>query len=154
MQRPKTYGALVIVLVLSRIGPTLASAAMITINPTKDNTLYEYDPADGDLSNGAGFHFFAGENATGETRRGVIAFDIAGHIPPGSTLGNVSGGEVKQVKRQGGTLGQRQKRFLGPPGRAERAFWRIIMRLCSIEHCWPLQKLFARRHSQTRHYTV
>ena len=90
MQRPKTYGALVIVLVLSCIGPTLASAAMITINPTKDNTLYEYDPADGDLSNGAGFHFFAGENALSQIRRGVLAFDIAGNIPPGSTITAVS----------------------------------------------------------------
>ena len=53
------------------------SAAIINIIPSKDNTLYEYDPAEGDHSNGAGFHFFAGENAMGELRRGVLAFDIA-----------------------------------------------------------------------------
>jgi hypothetical protein len=63
---------------------------MITINPSKDNTLYQYVPADGDLSNGAGFHFFAGENALGEIRRSVLAFDIAGNIPPGSTIIAVS----------------------------------------------------------------
>lgn len=58
--------------------------------PSKDNTLYQYFPAEGDLSNGAGFHFFAGENGTGEIRRGVLAFDIAGSIPPGSTIIAVS----------------------------------------------------------------
>ena len=63
-----------------------ASAAMISIFPSKDNTLYEYDPAEGDHSNGAGFHFFAGENGMGELRRGVLAFDVAGTIPPGSTI--------------------------------------------------------------------
>jgi hypothetical protein len=58
--------------------------------PSKDNTLYQYVPAEGDLSNGAGFHFFAGENGMGELRRGVLAFDIAGSIPPGSTITGVS----------------------------------------------------------------
>ena len=50
-----------------------ASAAIIVITPSKDNTLYEYDPAEGDHSNGAGFHFFAGENGMGELRRGVLS---------------------------------------------------------------------------------
>ncbi len=63
---------------------------MISIFPSKDNTLYEYDPAEGDHSNGAGFHFFAGENGMGELRRGVLAFDIAGSVPPGSTITAVS----------------------------------------------------------------
>ncbi len=65
---------------------TLASANIINIMPSKDNTLYEYDPAEGDHSNGAGFHFFAGENGMGELRRGVFAFDVAGTIPAGSTI--------------------------------------------------------------------
>jgi hypothetical protein len=64
----------------------LASANIINIMPSKDNTLYEYDPAEGDHSNGAGFHFFAGENGMGELRRGVLAFDVAGTIPAGSTI--------------------------------------------------------------------
>jgi hypothetical protein len=63
-----------------------ASAGIANIMPSKDNTLYEYDPAEGDHSNGAGFHFFAGENAQGELRRGVLAFDVAGAIPAGSTI--------------------------------------------------------------------
>jgi hypothetical protein len=64
----------------------LTNAAVISITPSKDNTLYEYDPTDGDTSNALGMHFFAGETAMGELRRGVLAFDIAGHIPSGSTV--------------------------------------------------------------------
>jgi len=64
----------------------LASANIINIMPSKDNTLYEFDPAEGDHSNGAGFHFFAGENGQGEVRRGVLAFDVAGAIPVGSRI--------------------------------------------------------------------
>lgn len=66
------------------------SAAIINLIPSEDNTLYEYDPAEGDHSNGAGFHFFAGENGMGELRRGVLAFDIAGTIPARSTITAVS----------------------------------------------------------------
>jgi hypothetical protein len=68
----------------------LASANIINIMPSKDNTLYEYDPAEGDHSNGAGFHLFAGENGEGEVRRGVLAFDVAGTIPAGSTIAAVT----------------------------------------------------------------
>jgi hypothetical protein len=63
-----------------------ANAAIINITPSKDNTLYEYDPAEGDTSNALGLHFFSGETAMSELRRGVLAFDIAGHIPTGSTI--------------------------------------------------------------------
>ena len=67
-----------------------ASAAIINITPSKDNTLYEYVPADGDLSNALGFHLFAGKTAMGELRRGVLAFDIAGSVPAGSTITGVT----------------------------------------------------------------
>jgi hypothetical protein len=63
---------------------------MISITPSKDNTLYEYDPADGDVSNALGLHFFAGKTAMGELRRGVLAFDIAQSIPAGSTVTGVT----------------------------------------------------------------
>ena len=87
---PKTLLASAIALVVSLAGFGSASANIINIMPSKDNTLYEYDPAEGDHSNGAGFRFFAGENAMGELRRGVLAFDIAGTIPAGSTITAVS----------------------------------------------------------------
>src|SRR6184192_457083 len=83
---PKIILPLVIATALSGIGPGLASATIINIHPIKDNTLYEYDPTEGDVSNALGNHFFAGETAMGELRRGVLAFDIAGNIPAGSTI--------------------------------------------------------------------
>ena len=90
MRSPKTLTVLLLAAALSCTVACLASAATVSIMPSKDNTLYQYVPAEGDLSNGAGFHFFAGENGTGELRRGVLAFDIAGSIPPGSTITGVS----------------------------------------------------------------
>jgi hypothetical protein len=81
-----TLLTLALVAILGGIGPSFAMAQLANINPLKDNTLYEYVPADGDLSNALGFHFFAGETAMGQFRRGVLAFDIAGNIPAGSTI--------------------------------------------------------------------
>jgi hypothetical protein len=86
----KTLRALTLGGVLGGIGLSLASAATIDINPIKDNTLYEYVPADGDRSNALGDHFFAGETGMGLLRRGVLAFDIAGSVPAGSTITSVS----------------------------------------------------------------
>lgn len=76
--------------VLGGVGPGLAIADIININPIKDNTLYEFDAAEGDQSNALGNHFFAGETGMGELRRGVIAFDIAGNIPAGSAIMGVT----------------------------------------------------------------
>jgi hypothetical protein len=90
MVTSKTLLAVILITALGCAGVRSASAAIIVINPSKDNTLYEYDPAEGDHSNGAGFHFFAGENGMGELRRGVSAFDIAATIPAGSTITAVS----------------------------------------------------------------
>jgi hypothetical protein len=86
----KTLVAILVLSALGSVGRTSVSAAIINITSSKDNTLYEYDPDEGDHSNGAGFHFFAGENGMGELRRGVLAFDVAGTIPPGSTITAVS----------------------------------------------------------------
>src|SRR4030095_16067074 len=86
----KTLLAVILVTALGCAGARSASAAIIVINPSKDNTLYEYDPAEGDHSNGAGFHFFAGENGMGELRRGVLVLKILGAMPAGSTIPGVS----------------------------------------------------------------
>lgn len=90
MKTSKTLLSVILISALEYAGITATSAAITVINPNKDNTLYEYDPAEGDHSNGAGFHFFAGENGMGELRRGVLAFDVAGTIPAGSTITAVS----------------------------------------------------------------
>jgi hypothetical protein len=90
MKNFKTLHTLLLTAALSFIGAGLASAGIMNIMPSKDNTLYEFDPAEGDFSNGAGFHFFAGKTAMSELRRGVLAFDIAGSIPPGSIITSVT----------------------------------------------------------------
>src|SRR6266511_2928115 len=82
----KILRALVLATALGGIGLSVASAATIDINPSKDNTLYEYVAADGDRSNARGDHFFAGKTLEGYVRRGVLAFNIAASIPPGSTI--------------------------------------------------------------------
>jgi hypothetical protein len=90
MRTSKTLLALILTITLGCTAARSANAAIINIMPSKDNTLYEYDPKEGDFSNGAGFHFFAGETAMSELRRGVLAFDIAGSIPPGSIITSVT----------------------------------------------------------------
>jgi hypothetical protein len=61
-----------------------ATPTTVVLGPCKDNTLYE--SPDGLLSNGAGAHFFAGTNAAGWARRGLLAFDVADSVPAGSTI--------------------------------------------------------------------
>jgi hypothetical protein len=90
MKASKTLLTLVLAAALTGIASDLASAATISIMPSKDNTLYEFDPDEGDFSNALGIHFFTGETVMSELRRGVLAFDIAGSIPPGSTIVGVS----------------------------------------------------------------
>ena len=57
------------------------------MSPSKDNTLYE--TISGTTSNGAGQDLFAGVTNGGEIRRAVIAFDVVGAIPSGSTITSV-----------------------------------------------------------------
>ena len=87
---PKTLLPLILAAALGGIGPSLASATTININPSKDNTLYQFVAVDGDRSNGVGTRLFTGETDEAEIRRGVLAFDIAGNIPAGSTITSVS----------------------------------------------------------------
>ena len=75
---------------LGGIAPSLASATTININPIKDNTLYQFVAVDGDRSNGVGTRLFTGKTDQAEIRRGVLAFDIVGNIPAGSTITSVS----------------------------------------------------------------
>jgi len=65
-----------------------ARADVVVIGASRDNTLYE-SPT-GALSNGAGEHFFAGKTGEGKIRRGLIRFDVAGALPPGSAITGVT----------------------------------------------------------------
>jgi hypothetical protein len=60
----------------------LAGAARgdtVTLNPIRDNTLFE--DADGDTSNGAGTGIFCGRMSQGRIRRALIMFDLTGALP-------------------------------------------------------------------------
>lgn len=69
-----------------------AVADTVSLAPVADNTLYEYElfPGAEATSNGAGQYFFAGNNATGFTRRGLIRFDVTGSVPEGATITGVT----------------------------------------------------------------
>ena len=56
----------------------------VVLTPSKDNTLF--DSPTGGLSNGAGVHLFTGATRFGGQRRALVAFDVAGQIPPGSHI--------------------------------------------------------------------
>jgi hypothetical protein len=66
-------------------GNTIPLQTVLT--PTRDNTLYDTSPPS---SNGAGKHLFAGTTDSGSSRRALLAFDIAGSIPPSSTILSVT----------------------------------------------------------------
>lgn len=74
--------------ILASLHPVASLADEVVLNTGKDNTLYE--SATGSVSNGAGEHLFAGTTGTGQVRRGLIVFDIAGNIPAESTINGVT----------------------------------------------------------------
>ncbi len=86
---PRTAVALLIV-----AGATIAPDAMadtVELVAVRDATLVE--TAGGNLANGAGQYFFAGNTgqfAPDNGRRGLLAFDIADALPPGATITGVS----------------------------------------------------------------
>lgn len=66
----------------------MGAGDVVVLEPVKDNTLFE--SAGAPLSNGIGDHMFCGMTAQASRRRAVLAFDIAGSVPPGSTVNSVS----------------------------------------------------------------
>ena len=68
----------------SRFFPRRAAEAFVaTIPASRDATLYSEA---GDRANGGGQHLFAGESMLGPLRRALVAFDVAGTLPAGSTI--------------------------------------------------------------------
>ncbi len=64
-----------------------ARGGAVTLEPVRDNTLYE--SVLGNVSNGKGDHLFAGLSAMAEIRRGLLAFDVAAAVPQGSQITSV-----------------------------------------------------------------
>ncbi|HEV8376377.1 MAG TPA: DNRLRE domain-containing protein, partial [Candidatus Polarisedimenticolia bacterium] len=90
---------LMIGMVMLASGPV--QGTQVTLQPSKDNTLYEPIAQDSfaDKSDGAGMTMFAGRVKDADAdpgpgtrpalRRAVLAFDIAGSIPSGATINSV-----------------------------------------------------------------
>lgn len=84
------FAALVALSVAFALSALPATADTVSISPSRDNTIYAED---GSLSNGAGDHVFAGRTrgTNGTTlRRALIAFDVAGALPAGSTINSAT----------------------------------------------------------------
>ncbi len=84
---PTGYPLLLGLLAASALAVAPAFADSITLEPTRDNTLYE--DVGGALSNGAGEFLFAGRTATSSLRRAVLAFDVAAALPAGAIVTDV-----------------------------------------------------------------
>ncbi|MCI0693320.1 DNRLRE domain-containing protein [candidate division KSB1 bacterium] len=78
----------IIVAFIVLVGETALAQTQVNIPAGRDNTLYENN--NGALSNGAGEYFFVGRTGSGERRRGLLFFDIAGNIPAGATINSVT----------------------------------------------------------------
>lgn len=87
-RRRSVCHAHVTLLLCAALAGVPARADQRTLEAAKDNTIY----AEGDLSNGEGTGLFAGANnmGNGNTRRALLAFDVAGALPAGSTIVSVT----------------------------------------------------------------
>ena len=73
---------------LAAFGTSEAAATVVTLNPVRDNTIYQ--STTNTESNGAGSYLFAGLTDNDEIRRGLLAFNIAGSVPAGSIIESVT----------------------------------------------------------------
>jgi spore coat protein A len=99
--RPSTgFGVILLCFFVVLLAPVPAVADTVTLQPTKDNTLYEpIAPSFLDMSDGAGVTMFSGKVKDADAdpgsgtrpavRRAVLAFTITGNIPAGSTINSV-----------------------------------------------------------------
>ena len=79
------FAQFVLMLVAITLVPSMAWSATTTLTASKDNTIYQ---SSNSVSAGGAAGIYSGTNSTGSIRRGLIAFDIVGSIPSGSTITN------------------------------------------------------------------
>ena len=75
-------GPFVLFVTLEVAAVSSAAADTVSIAPKKDNTIY----SESEFTNGGGQYFFAGTTQSNFYRRAIISFDVAGNVPPGSTI--------------------------------------------------------------------
>ncbi|MEK6644012.1 MAG: multicopper oxidase domain-containing protein [Planctomycetota bacterium] len=84
---PSARLSLGLTLVVCFFAHTRAHGDSVALNPVKDNTIYSEA---NNLSNGVGSYIFAGKTNGGNVRRALIAFNVAGAVPAGSTINSVT----------------------------------------------------------------
>jgi hypothetical protein len=77
---------IVFLICLLAIQPSIGIASTITIEPSKDASIFQNNVNN---SSGAGNGLFAGTNGTSSPRRALIEFDIANNVPSGATITSV-----------------------------------------------------------------
>ena len=85
--RPRATGrrpGALVAMVLIVAGTPVRSPAAVTLPPSADASLYQ--STGGTVANGAGEFVFLGRNSGGNTRRALMAFDIAAAVPAGATI--------------------------------------------------------------------
>jgi hypothetical protein len=119
---------------------TLSARALaneVTLEPIRDNTLIQQ--SSGTLSNGAGDGLYTGITNLGGIRRALLAFDVAGNLPAGTTINSVTlrltvtqtatGPQSVDVHRasaawgEGTSVGQGQGGGAGAPATPGDATW-------------------------------
>ena len=75
---------LVAVALIVAVHDASAGILELSLPSVRDNTLFESDS--GSVSNGAGRAVYVGDNFSLNTRRAMLFFDVAGRIPPGTTI--------------------------------------------------------------------
>ncbi len=82
------FAAGVVLLLCSAMQTALAqSPVTVTLNPSKDNTIYEHNTSN---SNGAGEFLIAGTTGSPYFNHALIMFDITGSIPAGAVIQTAS----------------------------------------------------------------
>ena len=76
-----------LVALVGGLSSSAALAAQETIYPSRDNTLYQSNET---ASCGTGSHLISGRTDGASLRRAVLAFDVAGIVPAGSTITGAS----------------------------------------------------------------
>lgn len=64
-----------------------ATGAIAVISPVADASIFQNNVNNG---SGGGNGLFVGANASGSVRRALVAFDVAGEIPPGAVIENAT----------------------------------------------------------------
>lgn len=82
------YLGVIAFLVLTAGCGSAVHADVVSILPTRDNTLFE--DAAGSLSNGSGQYLFAGITLQPFARRALLNFDVSGQVPAGATITHAS----------------------------------------------------------------